>query len=578
MKSQNLAYRIPMIRFPIRSPRLPCTLLAAACTCLLSAHSLAADEEAASGKALHRALVSGAYGKWTAVKRHATEQALLERVAGDYESSEVEDLSLLLKLDAHRGELIPSMERPLVLTDPLQRLRYFLNHGIESAKAAEDPSFVAPAAKHFPGAVDASVPREKELKVRIVPRTGRQGLWEEDEAYLRPHPTGCYAAPGEIVSLVVPQALVGKAQVMIGLHRDDLVMSGDFDESGLKREGFDLTTTKDIEEANTRISSPYGGPVFVCIANKDQAEPPFEITLSGVVKAPRFKSGETSLEEWKTSIRARKVPWAELESDSLLISLPSSRISHLDDPKAVLDFWDAVLAADAELACVPAKRKVIEHVVIDREVSAGYMYCVTDRVVVPDDDSCALMLDVEKLRKEGSWGHFHELGHRHQFADIDFAGTEEVTVNLFTLYVYRKLLNQDHYTCRREDDWSRETVMANIRKYLRKPSFKVWQDDPFLALSFFVPVLDEFGWEPIQKMHAEYRRTPKEKLPTTEAEKRDFFYQHLSRALGRDLWTYFQRWAIPVRKSARIPSSEKLPTWWPDGLDQEAPGKKGSEH
>ncbi len=461
----------------------------------------AAAETPAKAKALERAVANGSFARWSAPKRHAAEQAVLQRLTEGSDKGEASELSRLLHLAEHRAELVPSQEHPLVLTNPVQRLRYFVNHAIETAQAAKNPQFVAPASKNFPGAVPASVPREPAARVTIVPRTGQQGLWEEDESFFRPHPTGYYAAPGEVVTVTVPSAWVGKAKVLIGLHRDAPAESGDFDAAGLHRDGFDLTKQGDLTAVETKISSPYGGPVFICLPNCDPPEKSFAVTLGGVVRAPRFKSGVTTLAEWRQTLRHLPVPWAELESDSLLISLPSARIRQLDDPKAVLDFWDEVLAADAELACLSPHRKVIEHMVVDNEVVVGYMFCSADRVTVPNDESCATMLNVAKLRQEGSWGHFHELGHRHQFAGIDFEGTEEATVNLFTLYDYYKVLHLDPYAARHEDDWGRPAVAAKIKAYLAKPSFKAWQEDPFLALSFFVPILDEFGWPPILRLY-----------------------------------------------------------------------------
>lgn len=525
--------------------------------------SAAADETPATAKILQRALSNGSFARWSAPKRHAAEQAVMQRITDDPDAGEAGRLASQLKLAEHQAELVPSQQHPLVLTDPLQRLRYHVNHAIEMARAAEDPKYAAPASKNFPGAVAATVLRDPAAKVTIVPRTGRQGLWDEDETYFRLHSTGYYAPPGEEITVTVPAAWVGKAQVMIGVHRDGPAGSGDFDESGLHRDGFDLTTQTDITEVETRVSSPYGGPVFLCLPNIDQPEQPFTVTVGGAVRAPRFKAGVTSVDEWRKTLRYLPVPWAEIESDSLLISLPSARIRNLDDPKAVTDFWDEVLAADAELACIPKHRKVVEHMVVDIDIVSGYMVSTTDRVTVPDDDSCAMMLDVAKLRKEGSWGHFHELGHRHQFDALDFKGTEEVTVNLYTLYVYQKVLHLDPYAARHEDDWSQKAVAKNIKAYLAKPSFKTWQDDPFLALSFYMPILDEFGWKAILELHRGYRAIPPADYPTTDAGKRDLFYQHLSRATGRDLAGYFKRWAIPIRKSALLKPEAGLKPWLP---------------
>ena len=531
-----------------------------------------AEDSAASVRTFQKSVANGSFARWPAEKRHAAEQAAVDRIVADPESKATKDLVSILKPGEHSQELVPSREHPLILTDPKQRLRYLVNHALETAKAAADPKFVAPASKYFPGAIDSALPREKALKVAITPRTGQQGLWGEDEDFFRPHSTGCYAAPGEVISITIPQAWVGHAQAMIGIHRDAPAMSGYFDESGLHRDGFDLTKECDLDEAVTEMSSPYGGPVFLCLPNKNRAAAPFEITLGGVLRAPRFKSGVTSPEDWRQTLRKLPVPWAELESDSILISLPSARIRELDDPQVVLGFWDEVLAADAELACIPARRKVIELVMVDADIAAGYMYTSTDRVVVPDDDSCALMLDVAKLRKVGSWGHFHEIGHRHQFDAIDFAGTEEVTVNLFTLYVYQKVLHLDRHA--RHASAEEEAADAKmVTDYLAKPSFKKWQDEPFIGLAFFYPIIDEFGWDPILRLYQDYRKVPRDQYPSSEAAKRDFFYQHLSRAMGRDLADYFKRWAIPVRSAAYLTSDNALPPWLPKGWKPAATAK-----
>jgi len=63
----------------------------------------------------------------------------------------------------------------------------------------------------------------------------------------------------------------------------------------------------------------------------------------------------------------------------------------------------------------------------------------------------------------------------------------------------------------------------------------------------------------------DFRKLPRDHYPTSEASKRDFFYQHLSRVMGRDLADYFKRWGIPVRTSAHLPADEGLPSWLPKG-------------
>ena len=54
-------------------------------------------------------------------------------------------------------------------------------------------------------------------------------------------------------------------------------------------------------------------------------------------------------------------------------------------------------------------------------------------------DQQANLVNTKHLRSECNWGFYHEVGHNHQVGDWTFDGTVEVTVNLFTLYVYEFL-------------------------------------------------------------------------------------------------------------------------------------------
>lgn len=55
------------------------------------------------------------------------------------------------------------------------------------------------------------------------------------------------------------------------------------------------------------------------------------------------------------------------------------------------------------------------------------------------DESEFNFLNINTLKKEGNWGLYHEIGHNRQLEDWTFGGTEEVTVNLFSMYTYHIL-------------------------------------------------------------------------------------------------------------------------------------------
>src|SRR5690606_38005918 len=95
------------------------------------------------------------------------------------------------------------------------------------------------------------------------------------------------------------------------------------------------------------------------------------------------------------------------------------------------------------------------------------------KIVVPDDGSCRQMLDEKSMRDKGSWGLFHELGHRHQFWGLDFDAVSEVTVNLYTMYVYDKVLNKGIYN--HKEIPSREQVFKDIKNYIDQgASYEKW--------------------------------------------------------------------------------------------------------
>ena len=71
--------------------------------------------------------------------------------------------------------------------------------------------------------------------------------------------------------------------------------------------------------------------------------------------------------------RTAPAPWAELEGDYIILSVPSKTIRHLDNPTDVVSYWDRVMVSHCDLAgCPLPKRK--ERVVVDQQISAGYMH------------------------------------------------------------------------------------------------------------------------------------------------------------------------------------------------------------
>ena len=107
-------------------------------------------------------------------------------------------------------------------------------------------------------------------------------------------------------------------------------------------------------------------------------------------------------------------------------------------------------------------------------------------------DQQANLVDVEHLRSECNWGFYHEVGHNHQVDDWTFDGTVEVTVNLFTLYVFEFLCGTPVTGDFHGHHESRAEMMALYD--FDNPDFELWKREPFLALVMYAQIQQEFGW------------------------------------------------------------------------------------
>jgi hypothetical protein len=454
--------------------------------------------------------------------------------------------------------LVPTPEKPVKVGRNYSV--YMLQHLLREneLRGHSDPAYVAPGAATFPGSVPASAPRlttELVLPVRV----GTNGVWEPEPGFRLAHGTGLYVPPGEkVVIYLEAEDSTRRLAAQIGVHSDDLT-----DNTSLTREPFDLTRHFELKSGRTEIYSPYGGALLLNIPNTTSLKM-LRVRVEGAVQAPRFELGKTSVAEWQKTIRQYPAPWAELVSSNISLTVPSARIRTLDDPTKVLLFWDDVLATDAKLAAVTAPRGHPERIIVDQQLPDwAYMFAAPNRVVVPNDESTAHMLDADYMWKNGSWGHFHELGHLHQFRGIDFSGLTEVTVNLYTIYVFDKLLHRGLYEHNHERLRSKQQVTEEMRKYLAdSPSFEKWKADPYLALAMYVQLIDAFGWAPIEQVYRQYRQLPRSQYPATEAAKRDYWFTAISTATRRNLAPFFAQWKVPVGEEA-AKAVAAYPTWLP---------------
>lgn len=81
-------------------------------------------------------------------------------------------------------------------------------------------------------------------------------------------------------------------------------------------------------------------------------------------------SGVTSASDW-AQLRAAPAPWAELEFDNIILTVPSNVVRDLEQADELAKVWNNIMKAVAELATIPLKFPRKERIVTDVQISHG---------------------------------------------------------------------------------------------------------------------------------------------------------------------------------------------------------------
>lgn len=447
---------------------------------------------------------------------------------------------------AEREGRWPSAEQPVDRTELVPRLASTL-FVIEHDRTPAESVQAHPAAADFPGSVSDDAPRI--TRNLII-----------DTAVPRWRSTGLYAAPGELVTVTTPAevAAAGGFHVRVGVHSDGTWGRPEWTRMPVVSRRFPIAAAK------TLVANAFGGLIYIEVPPNARLGS-VAVEVEGAVAAPLFVLGETDLDEWRNEIRRAPAPWAEIAGRNMIVTTHSSEVRDLDDPAAVAEVWDRALDLNAELAAWPSSaRSSPERFVVDRQISVGYMH--SGYPLMAHLDQQANLVDAAHIGAcaydptHSNWGFFHEVGHNHQADDWTFDGAVEVTVNLFTLYIYEFLCGIPL-----AENWrgSAEFRAAQMAGYdFDDPDFEQWKREPFLALVMYEQIQQGFGWDAYRDVFATYRALPDAERPKSDDEKRDQWLVRFSRQVGRNLGPFFEAWGVPTSQAAQDSISD-LPVWMP---------------
>ena len=458
-------------------------------------------------------------------KRQAS--AVIEAAAQSLPASDRVFLPRLRAAIATVGrDAIPTPAHPIRADNPLARLAVTLRRA-EISRLPAGKITADAGADAFPGAVPKDAPRlSSDIEI-----DGDTPAWAS---------VGRYAPAGQMVTVTIPQALAGKGIVaQIGSHTDRLWNLDSWQRNP------DVITRWPLRAAKTEIASPFGGLIYLVIPERAGLGK-FTARIEKAVAAPRFVLGKTSEAEWRESLRNAPAPWAELETGKIILTVPSSTIRRLDDPVALLRLWDEALDFYADLGQRPLPNRP-ERIVPDVQISLGYMH--SGYPIMMFLKSGEHLTDREFLLagQGDAWGFWHELGHNHQIEDWTFEGTGEVTNNLFSLYLLEKISGQSPSSGQKSASMKRDAA----KYFASGPDFERWKAQPFTALEMYAQLQEAFGWGVFRKVFAEYRDSPAALRPKSDAEKRDQWLVHFSRAVGSNLGPFFTAWGVPTSEQAR---------------------------
>jgi hypothetical protein len=413
--------------------------------------------------------------------------------------------------------------------------------------------FAHPSSSDFPGAVSPTAPR---LNRTIALDGNFAGLPSEfGYANARAHgrlSTGLYAAPGDVVNITIPSYLVGQGvYILIGAHTDSL-----WGKSSLSRHP-QITRWWAVDNQNMQVANAFGGPIYIAVpAGSTFGD--FNVTIVNAVEMPRYVHGVTNLSDWRLILRHTPAPYAELQSENFILTVPSSVVRNLDDPDYAMDFWDEALPMEHNLSgYTPWPR--VERAVFDVQISAGWMH--SGYPFMAHTASAAGVVNGTHMYTNGDWGMFHELGHNHQWMSSTLPGNTEATCNLYSVRLMEDLvgldMGQGHGAMSDSSRTSRTETYFNNGAQIS--SWSVWT-----ALETYIQIKEEFGWAPVTAALTEYYWNMSSQPSGDSAEFNEWALQ-ISLKTGSDLTPFLSAWGFPLTQNTRD-STAHLPVWTTDPL------------
>ncbi|XP_062050872.1 TRPM8 channel-associated factor 3-like [Lepus europaeus] len=387
--------------------------------------------------------------------------------------------------------------------------------------------------------VDTICLSTKEPSVRIDISPDNRDSWVS---------TGLYLPEGRMAKVTLPdRAVAAQLKVQVGCHTDDISEASTFKRPPIVTQEYNLNKT------NNNISWLWGGLLYILVP-PDYNLGTVQVTISGAVRAPYFKLGKTSQEEWKRSLEGNPAPWGELATDNIILTVPTENLKSVNNPESLLQLWDEIMKAAAKLASVPFPYRRPERIVTDVQICSGLLhpgYPIMGQLnVVPQ------LIDEKTIRSSGNWDVFHVLGHNQQRPQWQFPPhSTEADCNLWSVYLHEVVLNIPR--ARAHPNLKPESRKERIKTHMdRGAPLRKWGS--WTALETYLQLQEGFGWEPFIQLFADYQTLSD--YPEDNIGKMNLWMKMFSEIVQKNLVPFFDAWGWPIQKEV-ADSLASLPQW-----------------
>ena len=424
---------------------------------------------------------------------------------------------------------------------------------------------------YFPGAVDAPADASVSYDVKI--NASQPKAWGSPisgEADPARRPTGCYLAPGSLVTITVPESMVDKGyNVRVGCHSWDHVKK-----STIKRLDR-VSLVYPIESTETVVANPLGGNIYIEVPYLADAGI-VTVQIKNAVRSPFFSArsfDKTSLEEWQNIERKNPGPWADFESDKFMMQVPTSWIYNFDDPVTLMEDWDKAMDAITELRGLPeVMPKTLLYLQMDVQMrgNANYPgYPQANYVYKPyateDGNKDYWML---KGPQYSDWTVLHELGH--YILISKFRGETEALVNFMYVAVQNKKFGMDLDLAYglSVSGWSQISLDVAATMWMVTDNFRAGNEmshtnkpgDEFKyqhrGYGKYVEIVDLFGWSALDNFwkdaNEDYMGARAFWTEDYNNDPVDSRILRLSKAAGADLRPLIHFWGIQPVDAAQL--------------------------